>query len=75
MELSCNSRELQVTGPIQITLPLPDNSGLRVSDPVPAWAFDSKTGKKKEEKKKRRKDLYFNRMILEVVVKMQTGQP
>lgn len=52
VELGCNSRELQVTGPIQITLPLPDNSGLRVSDPVPAWAFDSKTGKKKEKKKK-----------------------
>ncbi|XP_076118978.1 protein FAM171B-like [Alosa pseudoharengus] len=44
VELSCKSREVQVTGPIQISLLLPDNSGLSVSDPVPAWAFDSKAG-------------------------------
>lgn len=47
VELSCSSRELQVIGPIQIILPLPDNSGLRVSDPVPAWAFHSQTGTKR----------------------------
>ncbi|XP_056145864.1 protein FAM171B-like [Lampris incognitus] len=36
--------ELHVSGPIQITLPLPDNSGLRPSNAVPAWCFNHMTG-------------------------------
>ncbi|XP_029103091.1 protein FAM171B isoform X2 [Scleropages formosus] len=42
--LLSDGKEIQVTGPIQITLPLTDNTGLRASDAVPAWAFDTKTG-------------------------------
>ncbi|XP_062303192.1 family with sequence similarity 171 member B [Osmerus eperlanus] len=36
--------ELQVRGPIQITLPLEEPTSLRPSDTVPAWAFNTKTG-------------------------------
>ncbi|XP_029303575.1 protein FAM171B-like isoform X1 [Cottoperca gobio] len=36
--------ELQVRGPIQISLPLGHSTHLRASDTVPAWAFDIKTG-------------------------------
>ncbi|XP_028279650.1 protein FAM171B [Parambassis ranga] len=36
--------ELQVRGPIQISLPLGHNTHLRASDTVPAWAFNLKTG-------------------------------
>ncbi|KAK2917443.1 family with sequence similarity 171 member B [Channa argus] len=36
--------ELQVRGPIQISLPLGHSTHLRASDTVPAWAFNLKTG-------------------------------
>ncbi|KAL2081277.1 hypothetical protein ACEWY4_023130 [Coilia grayii] len=61
IELSCNSRELQVTGPIHITLPLPGNTGLSVSHPVPAWTFD------------RAKGAWGNQGL--GIVKMQDGAP
>ncbi|KAK6292517.1 hypothetical protein J4Q44_G00371010 [Coregonus suidteri] len=43
-QLLSNGREIQVTGPVQITLPLGDNSGLQASHAVPAWSFDHTTG-------------------------------
>ncbi|KAL4656708.1 protein FAM171B isoform X1 [Arapaima gigas] len=43
-QLLSDGKEIQVTGPIQITVPLAKNTGLRPSDAVPAWAFDMKTG-------------------------------
>ncbi|XP_062236998.1 family with sequence similarity 171 member B [Platichthys flesus] len=42
--LYSGDEELQVRGPIQISLPLGHSSHLRVSDTVPAWAFNLKTG-------------------------------
>uniref|UniRef100_UPI0037E99585 protein FAM171B n=1 Tax=Semicossyphus pulcher TaxID=241346 RepID=UPI0037E99585 len=36
--------ELQVRGPIQISLPLGHNTHLRAADTVPAWAFNLKSG-------------------------------
>lgn len=36
--------ELQVRGPIQISLPLGHNTRLRAADTVPAWAFNLKIG-------------------------------
>ncbi|KAJ7426762.1 protein FAM171B [Willisornis vidua] len=36
-------KELKVTGPIQITLPLPTTT-VKSGDAVPAWTFDMKTG-------------------------------
>ncbi|XP_063068922.1 protein FAM171B-like [Engraulis encrasicolus] len=44
VELSCNREPLQVKGPIHITLPVPENTGLTVSQPLPAWSFDKATG-------------------------------
>ncbi|KAG7466819.1 hypothetical protein MATL_G00146390 [Megalops atlanticus] len=44
VQLFSDGKEIQVTGPIQITLPLPDSTSLRASDAVPAWTFDMKTG-------------------------------
>ncbi|MBN3308425.1 F171B protein, partial [Amia calva] len=44
VQLFSSGKEVQVTGPIQITLPLPDRTRMRPADTVPAWAFDSKTG-------------------------------
>ncbi|KAJ8403422.1 hypothetical protein AAFF_G00351940 [Aldrovandia affinis] len=43
-QLYSEGKEIQVTGPIQITLPLPDHTYLRASDAVPAWTFDMKIG-------------------------------
>ncbi|KAK5847853.1 hypothetical protein PBY51_016949 [Eleginops maclovinus] len=37
-------QELQVRGPIHISLPLGHSTRLRASDTVPAWAFNVKTG-------------------------------
>ncbi|CAB1434649.1 unnamed protein product [Pleuronectes platessa] len=42
--LYSGDEELQVRGPIQISLPLGHSSHLRASDTVPAWAFNLKTG-------------------------------
>uniref|UniRef100_A0A1A7X7U3 Membrane-associated ring finger (C3HC4) 7 n=1 Tax=Iconisemion striatum TaxID=60296 RepID=A0A1A7X7U3_9TELE len=42
--LRSGGKELQVRGPIQISLPLGLNTHLRASDTVPAWAFNLKTG-------------------------------
>ncbi|XP_041834187.1 protein FAM171B [Melanotaenia boesemani] len=42
--LYSDGNELQVRGPIQISLPLGHNTHLRASDTVPAWAFNLKTG-------------------------------
>ncbi|XP_023657576.2 protein FAM171B [Paramormyrops kingsleyae] len=44
VQLLSYGKEVHVTGPIQITLPLAENSGLRASDAIPAWTFDMKTG-------------------------------
>ncbi|XP_053265101.1 protein FAM171B isoform X1 [Podarcis raffonei] len=37
-------KELNVDGPIQITLPLLPTSAVKAGDPIPAWTFDMKTG-------------------------------
>uniref|UniRef100_A0A1A8NWM6 Membrane-associated ring finger (C3HC4) 7 n=1 Tax=Nothobranchius rachovii TaxID=451742 RepID=A0A1A8NWM6_9TELE len=42
--LRSGGEELQVRGPIQISLPLGLDTHLRASDTVPAWAFNLKTG-------------------------------
>ncbi|XP_049426264.1 protein FAM171B [Epinephelus fuscoguttatus] len=42
--LYSGGEELQVRGPIQISLPLGHSTHLRASDTVPAWAFNLKTG-------------------------------
>uniref|UniRef100_A0A3B5BIP6 Family with sequence similarity 171 member B n=1 Tax=Stegastes partitus TaxID=144197 RepID=A0A3B5BIP6_9TELE len=42
--LYSGGEELQVRGPIQISLPLGHNTHLRASDTVPAWTFNLKTG-------------------------------
>ncbi|XP_028427834.1 protein FAM171B [Perca flavescens] len=42
--LYSGGEELQVRGPIQISLPLGHGTHLRASDTVPAWAFNLKTG-------------------------------
>ncbi|KAM9767040.1 LOW QUALITY PROTEIN: protein FAM171B [Menidia menidia] len=42
--LYSDGEQLQVRGPIQISLPLGRNTYLRASDTVPAWAFNMKTG-------------------------------
>ena len=42
--LYSGDEELQVRGPVQISLPLGHGTPLRVSDTVPAWAFNLKTG-------------------------------
>uniref|UniRef100_A0A3Q3SZ61 Protein FAM171B-like n=1 Tax=Mastacembelus armatus TaxID=205130 RepID=A0A3Q3SZ61_9TELE len=42
--LYTGDEELQVRGPIQISLPLGHNTHLRAADTVPAWAFNQKIG-------------------------------
>lgn len=42
--LYSGSEELQIRGPIQISLPLGRSTRLRAADTVPAWAFNLKTG-------------------------------
>ncbi|XP_017547054.2 protein FAM171B-like [Pygocentrus nattereri] len=44
VQLLCNGGEVQVTGPIQITLPLSESSQSKPSDTIPAWSFNRKTG-------------------------------
>ncbi|XP_061082690.1 family with sequence similarity 171 member B [Conger conger] len=43
-QLYSEGEEIQVTGPIQITLPLPGHTRLQPSNAVPAWTFDMNTG-------------------------------
>lgn len=43
--LYSGGEQLQVRGPIQISLPLGHATRLRAADTVPAWAFNLKTGK------------------------------
>ncbi|XP_023133119.2 protein FAM171B isoform X1 [Amphiprion ocellaris] len=42
--LYSGGQELQVRGPIQISLPLGHNTHLRASDTIPAWTLNLKTG-------------------------------
>ncbi|KAM4608672.1 protein FAM171B-like [Polymixia lowei] len=44
IQLFFRETELHVSGPIQITLPVPDNCGLQTSNAVPAWFFNQTTG-------------------------------
>uniref|UniRef100_A0A1A7XXR1 Family with sequence similarity 171, member B n=2 Tax=Iconisemion striatum TaxID=60296 RepID=A0A1A7XXR1_9TELE len=44
VQLFSGNTELHVTGPIQISLGVPENRGLRISDAVPAWFFNRTTG-------------------------------
>lgn len=47
--LRSGAEELQVRGPIQISLPLGRGTRLRAADTVPAWTFDPDTGEKRED--------------------------
>lgn len=42
--LYSGEEQLQIRGPIQISLPLGLNTRLRAADTVPAWAFNNRTG-------------------------------
>ncbi|KAM3585289.1 uncharacterized protein V6R79_012966 [Siganus canaliculatus] len=42
--LYSDGEELQVRGPIQISLPLGHGTRLRAADTLPAWAFNARTG-------------------------------
>ncbi|XP_029937132.1 protein FAM171B-like [Myripristis murdjan] len=44
VRLFSRETELNVSGPIQITLRIPDNCGLQTSNIVPAWFFNRTTG-------------------------------
>ncbi|KAI5627556.1 protein FAM171B, partial [Silurus asotus] len=44
VQLSYNGTEMQISGPVQITLPLTESSQSQLSYTVPAWSFDRKTG-------------------------------
>ncbi|XP_026803200.3 protein FAM171B [Pangasianodon hypophthalmus] len=39
-----NGMDVQISGPVQITLPLAESSQSQLSYTVPAWSFDRKTG-------------------------------
>ncbi|XP_041937164.1 protein FAM171B [Alosa sapidissima] len=45
-QLLADGKELPVSGPVKITVPLPHSAAAywRASDSIPAWAFDRKTG-------------------------------
>ncbi|XP_035388506.1 protein FAM171B [Electrophorus electricus] len=43
-QLLSGGKQLDVSGPVQITVPLPYHTRLRASDTLPAWAFDMTTG-------------------------------
>lgn len=43
--LFCDDEQLQIRGPIQISLPLKPGLRLRAADTVPAWAFNFNVGK------------------------------
>eukprot|EP00062_Callorhinchus_milii_P020432 gi/632976074/ref/XP_007904591.1/ PREDICTED: protein FAM171A1 isoform X2 [Callorhinchus milii] len=42
--LNSDGSEIQVNGPIYVTVPLPANSPLKQGDALPAWKFDKKIG-------------------------------
>ncbi|XP_069770427.1 protein FAM171A1 isoform X2 [Narcine bancroftii] len=42
--LNSDGTEIQVNGPICVTIPLPANSPLKHDDALPAWKFDKKIG-------------------------------
>uniref|UniRef100_A0A672GUQ0 Family with sequence similarity 171 member A1 n=1 Tax=Salarias fasciatus TaxID=181472 RepID=A0A672GUQ0_SALFA len=42
--LASDGAELQVNGPITVTVPLPADSGLKEKDHIPAWRFDPRLG-------------------------------
>ncbi|KAK2839506.1 hypothetical protein Q5P01_013246 [Channa striata] len=44
VQLFLEETELQVSGPIEISLSVTDNCGLKSSDVVPAWFFNQSTG-------------------------------
>ncbi|XP_071338849.1 protein FAM171B-like [Trachinotus anak] len=44
VQLFSGDSELHVSGPIQISLSIPDSCGLQVSNVVPAWFFNQTTG-------------------------------
>ncbi|MEQ2206751.1 hypothetical protein XENOCAPTIV_002393, partial [Xenoophorus captivus] len=64
IQLYCGGEELQVRGPIQISLPLGHNTHVKASNTVPAWAFNVKT------EPKRRRRARFSKLT--VVKKDQT---
>lgn len=43
--LFCDDEQLQIRGPVQISLPLKPGLRLRAADTVPAWAFNFNMGK------------------------------
>ncbi|XP_017324715.2 protein FAM171B [Ictalurus punctatus] len=44
VQLLYNGIDVQISGPVQITLPLAESSQSQLSYTVPAWSFDRKTG-------------------------------
>ncbi|XP_036071673.1 protein FAM171A1 [Oryzias melastigma] len=42
--LASDGAELQVNGPITVSLPLPSDSNLKENDHIPAWRFDPRLG-------------------------------
>ncbi|KAI5107372.1 protein FAM171B [Silurus meridionalis] len=44
VQLLYNGTEVQISGPVQVTLPLTESSQSQLSYTVPAWSFDRKTG-------------------------------
>ncbi|XP_074540544.1 protein FAM171A1 [Halichoeres trimaculatus] len=42
--LASDGSELQVNEPITVSVPLPDDSGLKENDHIPAWRFDPRLG-------------------------------
>lgn len=43
-QLLSDGKEIDIKGPIQLTVPLPYHTHLRASDSLPAWTFDMTTG-------------------------------
>lgn len=45
VQLLCNGIDVQISGPVQITLPLAESSQSQLSYSVPAWTFDRTIGR------------------------------
>lgn len=43
-QLLSDGKEIDIKGPVWLTVPLPYHSHFRVSDSLPAWTFDMATG-------------------------------